>query len=406
MATHVVTVFLRNGTDVLLLHRSDAVGSYAGQWGAVAGHAEGDPDTLARTEIQEETGFEDAVEFVRRGDAFAVHDDEHGTWIVHPYLFDCNSRAVTANEETTEYEWVPATEIRRRDAVPQLWQSYDAVRPTVETVASDDEHGSAYLSLRALEVLCDEAALARDGGDWKSLASTARSLCDAQPDMAAVANRVNHAMHDADRTPASVEASTRAVAADAADADDRAARGAASHLGGADAVFTFSRSRTVRAAIDAVDPDRVLVAESRPGGEGVAVAESLADECEVTLTTDANIPVAVSDADVVLVGADAVFPDSRVVNKVGTRAAALAARDSDVPAVAVCATDKIATEARDVGGGDPSALYDGDADVEVRNPIFEAVPAGLLDVVTEDGLLDADAIAAAADERRTWTDWE
>ena len=43
-ATDVVTVFLRNGGAVLLLRRSDEVGSYRGRWGAVAGHAEGGPD--------------------------------------------------------------------------------------------------------------------------------------------------------------------------------------------------------------------------------------------------------------------------------------------------------------------------------------------------------------------------
>lgn len=63
--THVVTCFLRYRGEVLLLHRSDAVGSYAGQWGAVAGHAEGDPDGAAREEIAEETGLDDAVSFVR-----------------------------------------------------------------------------------------------------------------------------------------------------------------------------------------------------------------------------------------------------------------------------------------------------------------------------------------------------
>jgi len=47
----VVTCFLRNDGEVLLLCRSDAVGSYRGQWGGVAGHvaeasgADRDPET-------------------------------------------------------------------------------------------------------------------------------------------------------------------------------------------------------------------------------------------------------------------------------------------------------------------------------------------------------------------------
>jgi len=303
MTTDVVTVFLRHGPAVLLLERSSEVGSYAGQWGAVAGHAEGDPDEAARRELREEAGVEDAT-VVRRGDPFEVHDPDHGTWRVHPFLVDAESRSVATNWETASHEWVPPTEIRRRDTVPDLWASYDAVRPTVETVAGDGEHGSAYVSLRALDVLRDEAALA---DDYDDAAAVARDLRDARPGMAVVRNRVNRAIHEADRTPASVEASALAVAREAVDADDRAAARAAAELGDAPTVFTLSRSGTVLAALRAAGPDRVVVAESRPGGEGVAVAEALAAEgFDVTLTGDANVPATVTDCDAVLAGADAV----------------------------------------------------------------------------------------------------
>jgi translation initiation factor 2B subunit (eIF-2B alpha/beta/delta family) len=404
MATDVVTAFLRHGPDVLLLKRSESVGSYSGQWGGVAGHAEGDPEGLARTEIGEETGIADA-RLVRRGNSFEVADPEHGTWRVHPFLFDVPSREVTTNEETTAHEWVPATEIRQRDTVPDLWQSYDAVRPTVETVASDTEHGSAYLSLRALDVLRDEAAVA---ADWDAVAQVARDLLGAKPGMAVVGNRVHRAMYDAERTHEAVEASARAVASEAADADRRAASEAAAELGDADPVFTLSRSGTVANALREAGPERVLVAESRPGSEGVGVAELLAEsEFEVTLTGDANIPAAVGESDAVLVGADAVFPDGTVVNKVGTRVAALAARDAGVPVLVACAADKIAPERFGVTESAGATLYDGDRDIAVENPVFEAVPARLVDgVVTEDGRLAEEDVAAAADERRGWRDWQ
>ena len=41
----VVTVFLRNAGQVLLLRRSEDVGSYSGKWGGVAGHAEASAST-------------------------------------------------------------------------------------------------------------------------------------------------------------------------------------------------------------------------------------------------------------------------------------------------------------------------------------------------------------------------
>ncbi|MFC6726725.1 initiation factor 2B, partial [Halobium palmae] len=41
---HVVTAFLRHRGDVLLVRRSDEVGTYRGKWGGVSGFVERDPD--------------------------------------------------------------------------------------------------------------------------------------------------------------------------------------------------------------------------------------------------------------------------------------------------------------------------------------------------------------------------
>ncbi|MFB6106971.1 MAG: NUDIX domain-containing protein [Halobacteriaceae archaeon] len=422
----VVTCFLRNGTDVLLLRRSEAVGSYVGAWGGVAGHAvdrEGaprDPDAVAREEIREETGLESAVTPVRRGDPFPVQDSERGTrWLVHPYLFECESRAVQTDEETVEVAWMPPTEILRRETVPDLWASYRAVAPTVETVRADADHGSAYLSVRALEVLRDAAAEASEPGPEADLASLARAVRAARPGMAAVTNRVNRVMTDAGGAgagPAAVERAATATIAAALAADDRAGENAAARLDGP--AVTLSRSGTVRTAlVEAAVP--VLVAESRPGGEGVAVAESLRGAgLDVTLTSDAAAPGAVLEwpgapagsgetAAAVVVGADAVLPDGTVHNKVGTLPVALAADRADVPVYAVCAGDKVwPAGGAAVDHGEGASIYEGDA-VDVHNPLFEATPADLIaGVITEEGVLDADAVAALAADHAARADWD
>ncbi|MFW5938567.1 MAG: initiation factor 2B, partial [Halanaeroarchaeum sp.] len=353
-----------------------------------------------------------SVSFVRRGERFPVEDPALDTrWLVTPYLFDVAHREVDTNEETTELEWAPPTEILRRETVPDLWTSYWRVAPTVATVGADDDHGSAYVSVRALEVLRDAAALGveRDEGDWPHLVKTARGLLDAKPAMAAVRNRVNRVMSvaGADRTPAAVEsAATEAI--DAALAADRETAASAREFVDDQRVVTLSRSGTVLEALSRGDPEAVAVAESRPGGEGIGVAEDLAAAgLEVTLTTDANLPAVVDDADVCLVGADTVLPDGSVVNKVGSRALALAAQDSDVRWYAVSASDKISPDGRvRLDPGDPATLYDRDAPLTVENPTFERVPARLVDgVVTEAGVLDADQIQALSSvnaARATW----
>ncbi|MFB6134079.1 MAG: NUDIX domain-containing protein [Halanaeroarchaeum sp.] len=411
--TRVVTVFLRNGADVLLLRRSDDVGSYSGLWGTVAGHAEGAPDAQAIAEIREETGIrEDAVTFVRRGERFRVADGDLATeWVVTPYLFDVDHREIESNYETAAVAWVPPTEILRRDTVPDLWTSYSRVAPTVDTVREDDEHGSAYISIRALEVLRDAAAEAieRDVDTWSNLAEMAVELLDARPAMAAVQNRVNRALSVAAPTesPAALEdAATDAI--EASLAADEAASAAAADLIDGDDVFTLSRSGTVLDALVEGGPERVSVAESRPGGEGVGVAETLAGAgIEVTLTSDANVPGAVRDATTCLIGADTVLPNGAIVNKVGSRAAGLAARDAGVSFYAAAASDKISpTDAVSLPEGDSPSLYDGPADLAVENPVFEHLPSRLLDgVVTEAGLLDSDQIAALASVHSTRARW-
>jgi translation initiation factor 2B subunit (eIF-2B alpha/beta/delta family)/8-oxo-dGTP pyrophosphatase MutT (NUDIX family) len=417
--THVVTCFLRNRGEVLLLERSDAVGSYAGRWGAVTGHAESDPNGAAREEIAEETGLKDAVSLVRTGEPFAVTDDDRDTrWIVHPSLFDCGSRAVESNDETTDVEWIAPPEIRRRETVPGLWTAYERVAPTVETVGRDTDHGSAWLSVRALEVLRDRAGVlataADDGGEedgWDDLAALAEGLRAARPGMAVVGNRIDRTMAAAsdDRTSGAVERAARAGIERAFEADDGAAREGAARLDGT--VLTLSRSGTVTAALRRAAVEELLVCESRPAREGVGVAEELADETTATLAIDAAAAhlLAEHTVDAVVVGADTVFPDGSVLNKVGTRAVAVAATHENVPVYAVAASDKIDPDPEpepEFANGDRDRVYDGDADLAVTNPTFDRTPAEHVAVVTENGRLERDAIAeTAAELRETATRW-
>jgi translation initiation factor 2B subunit (eIF-2B alpha/beta/delta family) len=413
--THVVTCFLRNRSEVLLLQRSESVGSYTGQWGAVAGHAEGDPDELAHQEIEEETGLEDHVGLVRAGDPFSVEDDDLDTeWVVHPYLFDCDSRAVEPNEETAEYEWVSPVEILHRETVPDLWKSYEQVAPTVDSIADDHEHGSAYLSIRALEVLRDAAEI-RDHENtltWDSVPALARELRDVRPSMTVIGNRVNRLMYEADSDPNRVLPTAESEIERALTAGEASAATAADQLAAESAsVLTLSRSGTVHETLERIDPQEIYVAESRPGREGVSVAETFAETTDVILVPDAAIAHTLSAAsiDAVLVGADTVLADGRVVNKVGTRMTALAAAHEDVPVYVVAAADKIRPETTgdpDLEPNEPSTVYDGDAALDVLAPTFDVTPADRVTVITENGPQSNDDVWEVSDRYSEYADWE
>ncbi|WP_435334878.1 NUDIX domain-containing protein [Haloarchaeobius sp. TZWWS8] len=414
--THVVTAFLRNEGELLLLRRSDAVGTYTGLWGGVSGFAEGDPDEQVLVEIREETGLDDAdVTLVRSGSLVRFTDEDlERDWVVHPYLFDANDGEIELSDEHDDFEWVPATELLRRETVPELWAAYERVAPSVRSVTADTDHGAAYLSIRALEVLRDRAGLlvhegASDDEAWDELSDLGTRLLRARPSMAVLKNRVNRVLATADRGAASVEETAIEEIRRATSADTEAAV-RASALVKDRSVLTLSRSGTVLRALADADPMELFVLESRPGGEGVGVAESLVDELPVTLVPDAAVAqvLASEDIDVLLVGADTVLPDGTVVNKTGTRTAALAAAHEEIPLYVVAATDKVSVdESVNLETGRRSMVYDGDAPITVFNPIFDETPGHLVDaIVTERGERSPEEIRELAEELRGYASWQ
>lgn len=128
---HVVTCFLqRNDGRVLIMRRSEKVGTYRGKWGAVAGYLEKKPVEQAYTEIKEETGLERYDVFlVREGKSVIVVDEDlNRKWIVHPFLFYVETPGkVKIDWEHVEIRWVLPEEIKEMDTVPGLYDAYLSV---------------------------------------------------------------------------------------------------------------------------------------------------------------------------------------------------------------------------------------------------------------------------------------
>lgn len=136
---HVVTCFLENRGRILLLKRSEKVGTYRGKWGAVAGYVEeGEtPREAAEKEILEETGIRD-FEMVAEGRPHEFRDESIGVvWVIHPFRFRVKTRKVKIDWEHVEARWVRPEEIRRMDTVPHLWESWLAV------LTGDDQRASS-----------------------------------------------------------------------------------------------------------------------------------------------------------------------------------------------------------------------------------------------------------------------
>lgn len=395
-----LTAFVRNRGELLVTHRADDSERDPGRWDGLSTPLRGGTDSLvdeARRLVRSTTGLSE-LRLAYAGEAVTAEGRT-----VHPVLFDSPHRE-TDIEGVAAAEWVPATTLLDRQTVPGLWDAYEQVAPSSTTIGADTVHGAAALSIRALEVLRDQAAVAEE---WAAVSEAARELRAARPSMAVLANRINRVMSSAEQSTAGVHDRAISEIEAALDADATASTTAANRLSGP--IATLSWSGTVKDALQELDAS-VTVAEARPDREGVDLAESLtAAGLDVTVTTDAALPALLSDREfgAVLVGADTILPTGDIVNKVGTRALALAADRAGVPVYVVAARDKVAVDDTfHSEEGPPTAVYDGPEPIAVRNPVFDLTPGELIEgVVTENGLLDDRGISVVAAQHRSNAEW-
>ncbi|MCL2140676.1 MAG: NUDIX domain-containing protein [Dehalococcoidia bacterium] len=119
----VVTCFLMRDEKILILKRSNKVGTFRGKWAALSGFVESYPQHQALTEIHEETRLEKAdIELVKAGIPFEVEDEENSvTWVIHPYLYQVVSqKEICIDEEHFEFEWIEPDALSKYDTVPGL----------------------------------------------------------------------------------------------------------------------------------------------------------------------------------------------------------------------------------------------------------------------------------------------
>jgi 8-oxo-dGTP pyrophosphatase MutT (NUDIX family) len=119
----VVTSFLWNNGEVLILRRSARVGTFQGRWAGVSGYIEDPEDEQATREVAEETGLLDAdLKLLKKGKLLEVEDPENNVlWRVRPYLFSIEGRGrIKIDWEHTETRWIKPEEISSFETVPGL----------------------------------------------------------------------------------------------------------------------------------------------------------------------------------------------------------------------------------------------------------------------------------------------
>ena len=127
---HVVTCFLEQSKMILILRRSNRVGTYQRLWAGVSGYIETDPLDQAYSEIREEAGlFKNNIRLVAQGKTLEVIDkDLNRKWIVHPFLFHVlDPDKIMIDWEHTEIKWIKPGDLSKYPTVPGLSKALDSV---------------------------------------------------------------------------------------------------------------------------------------------------------------------------------------------------------------------------------------------------------------------------------------
>jgi len=407
---HVVTSFLMRKEQLLLLQRSNKVGSYQELWAGVSGGMEdadkGNSYMRAITEIKEECNLRVSdIASMRSGAVLAIRaSDTQTEWIVSPYL--CNlvdDAEIQLDWEHTQYRWIAPSEVTQFRTVPRLLETFrrvyfpEAFEKGLKVLKDDRSMGANQMLRYSLDMLTIAAAQCSfdehsEGQLWNFreyesfnawMSGLVLQIAQTRPSMST--NLVNHASKvlarvQTESVPLEKLGAQVAkwLAQEKLDTGDIANHISAALANKQPVIFTNSYSSTLAHALLRLSSNvPIWVAESRPLCEGAKLANHLQQHfASVTLVTDAAAFFHIHRNGIthILFGADRLVPNG-AINKIGSGQLAAAIQSlNPKPLVWIVAqTDKI--EVEDIEAEeemDASEL--GHPDVQtVRNVCFEKV---------------------------------
>jgi len=258
-----------------------------------------------------------------------------------------------------------------------------------KALLEDRKHGSSVIFLRTLDALAD---MARKGGN--NLSQRVREMREAHPSMSLLLKLETLVRRSGAQTPDFFVHLRRAYEHSHEQAVQQAL-----HLlrrRTPRTVLTYSYSGMVLDVLSRYAQERsltVILSEGRPDDEGRSMAEALLERgVRIRYTTDMGLFSFVEEADLVLVGADAVVPWG-IVNKVGTSGLCLAAAKLEKTPYVLAVSYKFLNleESRNFSFQvwEGSLWEDAPMQVEEHVPLFDVTPFDILGgVIVEHGLLN------------------
>jgi translation initiation factor 2B subunit (eIF-2B alpha/beta/delta family) len=150
-------------------------------------------------------------------------------------------------------------------------------------------------------------------------------------------------------------------------------------------ILTLSNSRTLLEVYKIWSREnkklKIIICESRPKNEGVIFAKALAKEnIKVKLITDASMSNYITRADAVIVGADLILKNGNVVNKTGSRNAAIICRHFKKPFIVLATKDKFANKKsyKSIQENPDEIFSSSHKNIKVSNYYFEEIEKSLI----------------------------
>ncbi len=281
-------------------------------------------------------------------------------------------------------------------------------------IKGDRFSGAWVVARKAIK--CMEALIKETGGSSveelkQGIDKTAQEILKAQPGMAQLTNFFNTVLDTAESSESGgavvlrrkLSGEVRRFYEQCTGAVARVAEFGAELIDEDSQVFVHSNSSTILEIIanacHAGKTFQVILTESRPGREGQAFAIELSKMgVACSYFVDATAAKGMERADVVLLGADS-LSEVLLVNKAGSKAICLLARELVVPCYAACESSKFLPKAlgqRKEKPRDPDEVWAAPPEeVTVENYYFDEISAELFTgVITEEGVLTPDEIGS------------
>lgn len=282
----------------------------------------------------------------------------------------------------------------------------------IDEIRKDKTHGASQLAREAMKVLriaAEHSQAMSVDRFLLELKEVGRELMSARPTMAPLFNIVSRLLDALPEKAKERELDSirnfaiyrvDEVVSDSLQAIARIAKYGSELIADGDRIMTHSYSSTVIEVLKIASTKRrnieVIITRSGPGHTGERIAQELRlYEIPLTLIDDAAMGLYISTVSKVMVGADRVCADGKVVNGIGTYQLALAAKRAGLPFYVSCETlkfdSRLRSEEVDLEEKEPSEVIAPGIlppQVRVKNPRFDITPLELVTgIVTENGLL-------------------